>query len=99
MIAANVPCTCSDLQLAHVGCDCAAEQNIPASCADCGCFVRTVEPCGCVARAEAAELAYLAAERAYYEREQAAFYAAEEAPFVDPREDFAEWTLEAVKYQ
>lgn len=32
-------CTCSDAQLANVGCDCPAEQNLPVQC-ECGAFLR-----------------------------------------------------------
>lgn len=33
-------CTCSDEQLANVGCDCPAEQNLPVQCS-CGQWLRT----------------------------------------------------------
>lgn len=33
-------CTCSDAQLAHVGCDCDAQQNLPVQCTGCGRFLR-----------------------------------------------------------
>lgn len=38
-------CTCSDAQLSHVGCDCAAEQNLPVRCnfQDCINFLRSQE--------------------------------------------------------
>lgn len=38
-------CTCSDAQLDHVGCECRAEQNLPATCnfQDCGNYLRTQE--------------------------------------------------------
>lgn len=38
-------CTCSDDQLNLVGCDCAAQQNLPVRCnfQDCGQFLRTNE--------------------------------------------------------
>lgn len=44
-------CTCSDAQLAQVGCDCEANQNLPVQCG-CGNYLRTAEQvaagdCGC----------------------------------------------------
>lgn len=33
-------CTCSDAQLANVGCDCDARQNLPLQCG-CGRWLRT----------------------------------------------------------
>lgn len=36
-------CTCSDAQLANVGCDCDAHQNLPVNCENCGAFLRTPE--------------------------------------------------------
>jgi len=38
-------CTCSDAQLANVGCDCDAGQNLPVRCqgAHCEAFLRTNE--------------------------------------------------------
>lgn len=36
-------CTCSDMQLVHVGCECDAKQNLPVSCEECGTFCRTEE--------------------------------------------------------
>jgi hypothetical protein len=35
-------CTCSDMQLALVGCDCDAEQNLPIGCdRGCGAWLRS----------------------------------------------------------
>jgi hypothetical protein len=33
-------CVCSDHQLAQVGCNCDAEQNLPVACKSCGEFLR-----------------------------------------------------------
>lgn len=98
MITPATPCTCTDSQLAHVGCDCAAEQNVPACCADCGCFVRTAEPCGCVEAEEIFLRAQEEAEARFYDAQYAELIEAD-APFVEAREDFAEWTLAAARHQ
>lgn len=87
-------CTCSEMQLHHVGCDC--DMTGP---------VRVVLSYDeQVAADDAAVEAYFAAERdaeiAYWTKVQAE-EAAAEAKFygmADPREDFAEYTLEAVRY-
>ena len=98
-LVAAAPCTCSDMQLAHVGCDCAAEQNVPATCPDCGAFVRTAAGCGCVARLAAFESHEEARERAYWDSVIEAERAAEQVAYGDPREDYAEWALAAARYQ
>ena len=34
-------CVCSDAQLANVGCDCDAQQNMPIGCQHCGGWLRS----------------------------------------------------------
>ena len=83
-------CTCTETQLAHVGCDC--EMNGP---------LRTVltfedEREAEAAAALAAEIARQEAEAAYWAKFQAEEMAEDE--FTDPREDYAEYTLAAIRH-
>lgn len=91
-MAYSTHCTCTDQQLHLVGCDC--DHTGPAK------IVKTFAEIE--AEAEQAHLEMLAADEAaeiaYWDAQFAAETAAY-AEIADAREDFAEWTLAAAKYQ
>jgi hypothetical protein len=83
-------CTCTEAQLTFVGCDC--DHTGPEK------IVKSFDELA--AEQEQAHLAYLADEAAkeiaYWD---AQFAAAQNDGYVDPREDYADWSLKAAKYQ
>jgi hypothetical protein len=83
-------CTCTETQLAFVGCDC--DHTGPEK------IVKSFDELA--AEQEQAHLQYLADEEAkeiaYWD---AQFVAAQIDNYVDPREDYADWARKAAKYQ
>jgi hypothetical protein len=88
-------CTCTEAQLTFVGCDC--DHTGPEK------IVKSFDELA--AEQEQAHFAHLADEEAkeiaYWDAQFAAaqFAAAQTDGYVDPREDYAEWTFKAAKYQ
>ncbi len=83
-------CTCTEDQLAHVGCDCdhTGPEKIVLTFAD--------KIAAETAARDALEIADRAHEAAYWD---VYFAVRQNDTFIDPREDYAEWAREAAKHQ
>ena len=83
-------CTCTEAQLTFVGCEC--DHTGPVK------IIKSFDEIA--AEQEQAHFQYLANEAANERTYWDAHFAAEQIDtFADPREDYAEWALEAAKHQ
>lgn len=89
-MAYTTRCTCTEAQLAHVGCDCRNDGPVR--------IVLTLDEqlAADEAAIDALELADRASEAAYWDGVHAAY---QNDILADAREDYYEWSLEAAKHQ